>query len=1007
MNKYTLIANTGIQMTTFNIEIDLQSKKNNLWFRERNEEGNLYLELLHLIDFEDQNMSFFFNWDELHSNGFLSEGYTPTMADINEFGIKQVCSLEEGEDNDSFYEIKADSRESVLSRYENQWLPIPYFAKTGKVQFVNGAYNWARLKLIPLPNPNSKSKKYTVVLAFDTRVGEVGDMSTEYPTYRDAVDPKLDFELCWQKQLITDYCQPTNKLTNYVSRYLFQLAHPDCISIQQLHEERKLGYVATYVFLINALAQSQLFPQVSLFRNAGQSHNVDLVVDIGNSRTMAVVIEDNQFDKVEPLQIIDYTRPIDYEDGNPKIRFYDDPIDMRVAFRRAEFGNLHIHDSRQFVYPSLVRLGHEADYLIHRSGDSWGEENVLSTYSSPKRYLWDDKPSFEEWRFLLLEGEQGDSVLHLNGISEQLTSNGRVAKGDDIGGVTYHYSRRSLMTFAFLEMLMQARTQLNNENYRSRHKDANSPRCVRRIIVTCPTAMSKTEREALIACANDAVLLLSRFWNDNISVEVIPQMRSRRDDQTYWYYDEATCSQLVYVYGEMYKYQSHIDAFFSEYGKQNRNGEPSITIGSIDIGAGTSDLMVGEYTYKKEAGRVTVCPNPQFYDSFYYAGDDMLESLIKNVMYLDENSAIRQKLSHLSRNQYLQSIKNAFGPDHSGQTIQEQRFRRDFNLQYAMPLMYHFLHLLEIRNDDIDVTYSDVFSDNAPNKQVMNMFKEHFGFSLDELTWHFCYKQINQEVFNAFEPRLKKVATIMYASACDIILLSGRPASLPAVREIFLKYYPVNPNRLILLNNYYVGDWYPFGENTGCIVNAKTIVAMGAIVGLYGTKLNMLSNCAFDISLLEQNLKSTIRYILPPNCEDNSFLLTPEQRSAEVTVSNLPYLLNVRQLPQSTYPERPLFVVDFNKHRMFEQLKREAILSGSLVSDAILKAQVEDKIHQFQTQGPFKIKFSSDPYDMENVTVESITDRFDKDMRERNVEIHIQSMGINEKYWLDTGAFIF
>ena len=46
-----------------------------------------------------------------------------------------------------------------------------------------------------------------------------------------------------------------------------------------------------------------------------------------------------------------------------------------------------------------------------------------------------------------------------------------------------------------------------------------------------------------------------------------------------------------------------------------------------------------------------------------------------------------------------------------------------------------------------------------------------------------------------------------------------------------MKYYAVAPNRLIQLSSYYVGDWYPFGNNTGYIRNPKTVVAVGAMIG--------------------------------------------------------------------------------------------------------------------------------------------------------------------------------
>lgn len=57
------------------------------------------------------------------------------------------------------------------------------------------------------------------------------------------------------------------------------------------------------------------------------------------------------------------------------------------------------------------------------------------------------------------------------------------------------------MTFAFLEMLTQANSQINSEDYRVDVGWKSLPRKIKRIIVTCPTAMSKIEREALVKCA--------------------------------------------------------------------------------------------------------------------------------------------------------------------------------------------------------------------------------------------------------------------------------------------------------------------------------------------------------------------------------------------------------------------------------------------------------------------------------------------------------------------------
>lgn len=54
---------------------------------------------------------------------------------------------------------------------------------------------------------------------------------------------------------------------------------------------------------------------------------------------------------------------------------------MRLAFRKVDFGDFGIKDGKQFVYPSLVRLGKEANTLLHLATNSNDETESLSTYS--------------------------------------------------------------------------------------------------------------------------------------------------------------------------------------------------------------------------------------------------------------------------------------------------------------------------------------------------------------------------------------------------------------------------------------------------------------------------------------------------------------------------------------------------------------------------------------------------------------------------------------------------
>ena len=1007
----TLIANTGIQVFTFKLHLDLQDKFK-MWFHERYDStnGEWILDILHEVLTESS--SNLYKKKVLHDYGYLSEvfedGYE-MVSSLSEEQILPVCIDDEMKTDGEVFKMTFADKNNTLKAFENKWLPIPYFFRRTETKFRFGALNWSHFKLVPVSDESGVKKgEYIVLLAFDTRAKYASDHYEEYPIFPDEFRTEMTFSVCDNEFQIMDFSSPKDEW-RYINDYLFKLVHPNISDINKIRTGLHLNHIASYIYLINFIASKKLFPDIVLYKDDNvEAKDVDMVIDIGNSRTTVLLVEDNAtFNQVEQLGIVDYTRLLDSDGNEPKINVYQEPFDMRLAFRRVSFGDFGINGSRQFVYPSFVRLGKEANYLIHKTAELSSGQEKLTTHSSPKRYLWDYHRNKDEWKFLVLEGETDNHILNIPGLSEILRSDGSVAQEGEISGLTHYYSNRSLMTFALLEMLVQAVRHTNDHQYRIDRGDLNMPRNIRRMIITCPTAMSKFERDALVKCASDAVKLLNNFTEKKHNIEIVPSVPSFKDKDGRWFYDEATCSQLVYIYGEIgYKYKGACQEFFNLYGKVLQGDtQPSITIGSLDIGAGTSDLMICKYSYRK-GDVITVMPDPLFYDSFYYAGDDMLNELIKKVMFFSPNSALRRNLPELSDVQYRQKLRDFFGPDYSGQTIAERKLRRDFNLQYSVPLLYHFLELLSTGSVDCVVRYNEVFDDCPPNQRVINGFENYFGFKLESLEWEFKKSEISDYVAKAFEPLLKKRATIMHTYNCDIVLLSGRPASLPPIRDIFLKYYSVSPNRLILLNNYYVGHWYPFGENTGYIANSKTIVAMGALIGYYATSLGNLDRFVIDKTKLDSNLKSTINYIeASREGQPINYFITPERATGDLMVSSLPTRLNVRQIEIDSYPSRKLYVIDFNQYKIADKIRRKAIMDGITLSDAQVNAMVKDQVESLRLKMPFNMTIERDQDDKEKITIVSITDRNGNDIMDSCVEISLRSLNSDDRYWLDTGAF--
>ena len=159
-------------------------------------------------------------------------------------------------------------------------------------------------------------------------------------------------------------------------------------------------------------------PEIQLYTDDTKKIPVDLVIDIGNSSTCALLFENTaesnfEFNKVKKLIIQDYS--------NPQLE-YQNPFPMNLIFKEADFGkiNKEKYHNNKFTVPSLVRIGFEAENLINTVGINLDLGRELNSYnSSPKRYLWDDVVAEQEWEYVPDEDKKIKKV-YLNGISEQL-----------------------------------------------------------------------------------------------------------------------------------------------------------------------------------------------------------------------------------------------------------------------------------------------------------------------------------------------------------------------------------------------------------------------------------------------------------------------------------------------------------------------------------------------------------------------------------------------------------
>jgi len=1026
-----LIANTGIHLLGYSFDINLKDNFK-MYFHE-------------WLDISDQQkkleIAHYFPEEEIwikkrilygtelgyatFSNGYKVSDTWDTISKDDEFDSSCIIPIETENPSDSgCFEVSLSKiKDTDWSKFENVWLPLPYFQLNGKrTEF--GPTNWCRFKLV-FRGGTGQSKRYELVLAFDTRTvfkeeGFEDEDFQETPIFTNQSEHFKNYSLCNTEEGLIGFCSE-EKNCGWIDKYLLKVFHGiDNISDKKI-KMPKLEYLAKYIFLVRLIHQSNILPSIKLYSNLNAIYgDVDLVVDIGNSRTCAVLFDNSDFTKSSPLELQDFSSLI----SQGRLNKYRDSFDMRLAFREADFGgNFGLDNSDQFIYPSFIRLGSEANKLIHKATNMNVGAEKTSTFSSPKRYLWDDLPQKKEWEYVQFEGEVSKPI-YIRGISDKLNEDGTFGEGS----ITNKYSRKSLMTFSFLEILAQANMQINSYEQRHRWGHEATPRKIKRIIVTCPTAMSRKEQAALRKCAEDASLLIDCFFSgENPTkgneeyrynrVQVLPDTKklSSNIDCPDWIYDEATCAQFVFLYAEIKeRYQKNVKDYFDFYGKFRLDLEDydkkSITIGSVDIGAGTTDLMIAAYKYDDSNSRCTLTPEPIFWESFYFAGDDLVKRLILQLVIQGPFSPIEQKLKHNGKNP-IEILQPFLGTD-NGVSFRNRRLRNDFNLQVSLPVVLKFLQLLNDNHGDKILSYSDVFSTNPPSQPVLNHFRDSFGFELTDLQWTYKQKVISEIVEKTFDTLIGKISALLNFHSCDIVLLSGRPTSLKPISDLFLKYYSVSPNRLKSMNNYRVGRWYPqdlrhpFIDGNGKFINPKSIVTTGAIIGHLASKKS-LNGFTLNLSALGKKFKPTTRYFGSLHPDTQAYLetiISPDMNSSELSINHLPVQIGTRQLDITSYPSRPFYLLDFN------DIKIEDRVLGNLEVHEQTNDKIEFEIKTLKDRirkaMPIRVTITRDfTADIEKLVLDEVVDRDGNTIPKGFFNLRIQSMCEIESYWLDSGIF--
>ncbi len=864
--------------------------------------------------------------------------------------------------------------DQALEKLSGRWLPLPILRVLPSEEVADGPTNWARLFITRLAEPDERGNIWRLTVALDTLLADRRDGHPyTMPEPKDARDlmvftpvsdpEKLRFFLTtsWVRNWLREaYVEAENRGVSGRGRRktLEDLPHPGAYWAYYLtvlavlcgNEDSASFGTATDPNLAGPKVPRLRFIDESLYGPHRKPIPVDLVLDIGNSRTCGLFIEEGEgtqrldMSQVYRLEVRDLSNPA---------QVCAEPFESRLEFHAASFnlGN-HSRESRRpkrdaFWWPSPVRVGPEAAWLSTLSDGTHGESGL----SSPKRYLWDGQARRTPWVNNHGTLSRSERVPPIRGpIPSKLTRDGKVVRPGDPSrtpGMEACYARNSLYMLMLVEVLIHALAQINAPGNRAYRARAEEPRQLRTVILTVPSATPVAEQRILKGLVKTAVDLLWQVmdWDDGSLIRKKPSLKMD--------WDEATATHLVYLYNEItQKVQGAPRDFFRSLARVRSDGSlggaagdvPSLRVASMDMGGGTTDLMIIEHQVVDNDR--TIVPHQLFREGFRLAGDDIVKQVIETLVM----PCLGKALADAETEHHQTFLAERFGGDREGMAQQDRTLRALFVNQVFKPAALRLMGLYEstVRrgvDETLSFTLGDLLNGGAPVSAAVRGYVEEAArradaraFSLDAVLITVTTSQMEATVRGVVSTMLTDLCDVVRAYDCDILLLSGRPSAMPIIKDMVVGQMPVPVHRIIPMNGYDVGNWYPFHSPTFRIEDPKTTAAVGAILCqvaegriegmlMRSSEIRMTSTARF-IGVMERNDQIHDEKLF---FSDIDLDTERAETSRPVTVTP-PAFLGYRQLPMERWKTTPLYFLSFRNAGDVSQYRMPVTLT--LVRDA-------------------------------------------------------------------------
>ncbi|NUO48485.1 MAG: hypothetical protein HOV80_06480 [Polyangiaceae bacterium] len=717
-----------------------------------------------------------------------------------------------------------------------------------------------------------------------------------------------------------------------------------------------------------AHASGQRSAQSSGLSHGAEPIDVSLVVDFGNSRTTAVLVEARD----KGLFAI----PLALRSTSDPFSVAEEAFDSRIAFLPSPFEDqtAPLGTGEGFTLPSIARLGREA---LDRALET--PHRYTCSLSSPKRYLWADVQNDDRWYFAAKQ--QGEYRPIAGRLLKYLVEEGGGALLRQDGPSAPpepRYAPRAMMLFAFTEILTQAYSQIASMEYRRFQGKEGNPRVLRHVVLTYPSAMRDEEKEVYETLVRNAATLVAYLLN-------IPEDRrpNSGEGDKFLFVDEAQAAQMVYLYQEVAEtFSGSMEDFVKVYGDE----AGKVRIASVDIGGGTTDVMIAEYADLLAGSGTSLTIQQLFQDGVNVAGDEVCRALVEEaifpqILHQIESPSARAALIHL------------FAEGDAGHGASWRTLKAKLVPYFWLPLarcLWAVAEGFEIPGhsegrtygvDDIVTIFEGATFSTGVLAEVDKFLEQTApGFpGLRNIFLKFDRQEIERVIQDVMREPLRRYADILAQFEVDILVLAGRASALKCVRDLFLSELPVTPPRIKSMSSYRVGDWYPSKwRHNGFIRDPKSTVTAGATV-LHMAAKNRLAGFMLDrIEPAPQKPIVGLYQESEPHIGRASELFRDAETSAPVAYTSF-MRLGFRNVDSPEMDATPLFEVLPASPDAERALLRERV---SLVFSRDKKGQIHISDVKTQKGGASDGRsFTKDDFRLRLKTLTS------------------------DRYWLDTGVF--